>query len=114
MKKLFLIWFALSAVFILVFSTNISIETYLNYVNSYMPNWNDFLADLNSAVRTLTTTTVSGSGFFEIILSALKYLGYILSAVFQILYLPVKFVWFVLQTIYAVIPFELLFAIGGA
>lgn len=111
MKKVILIWLALSIAYILLFGAAFDFERYIERLNTYLPNWKDLFLDIQNSLRDLqafnwqAVEVNSLESFFQAFGNFFTGVGMFFKFLYQILLgLPIKLIIFIVQTIIAVMP----------
>lgn len=111
MRKLFLIWLALSLVAFVVFGVTISFDNYIENVSTNLPDWSTFFDYIKKsasevfAYRFNSVLVVDWSSFWEAIGNFFSAVGSSFKVLLGILFIPIKALAFLLQTLWAVMPF---------
>lgn len=127
MRKLLIIWIAISFVIVILFGTDLDIKAYFNQLVEKLPSWDFFpktmkeIRDLgNSVTEELTNAReimMDGSFLEKIGVALAVPLTLILDGLVLIIdiivVLPIRFAWWFLQCLFAIFSFDETKILGG-
>lgn len=111
MKRLFLIWIAISVALFLILGYFVDIRAYTENVSENMPNWRELLNDVSSILSRISTNqydigqVIDWDSFWQAVGQFFSGTFQYLKAFFQLLvYVPTKVLVFLIKTIVAFMP----------